>query len=230
MHLPFVKRLTLAPRRHLLALCVVSALAIQPQMSHAQSNQTPESDAEIVFIPPATGAPADRLGAGTRDIGTSDASVQLLVPPQGGLSAKAQPLLVWHFGEPVDGPVRVAITPLGGLARGFVFTLNGKFAQGFHALNLARSKLELTSGQLYRWQIDWPNASPSAVGLIEYRPVDDTLSSAAQAAAAGYWYDTVAFLFDVGFSGRVRLINATGLQSAALGAGLDLTNQFPERE
>lgn len=230
MHSRPVIRFNLAAGYLRAAFCAVCLIAFAPNAAHAQTSQTPESDAEIVFIPPATGAPADRLGAGTRDVGASDALAQLLVPPKGGLSASAQPLLVWHFSEAVDGPVRVAITPVGGLARGFVFSLNGKFAQGFHALNLARSRLELTPAQLYRWQVEWPDAPAPTAGLIEHRPPDTALSSATQAAAEGYWYDTVSHLFDVDFSGRVRLENARGLQSAASGAGLDLTKLFPERQ
>lgn len=216
--------------RSLCLLCLLALTAAGPCLAAGDSAAPEQTDAEIVFIPPATGAPVDRLGAGTRDIAAANASVALIAPPQGGLTATDRPLLVWYFEAPVQGPVRVSITPVGGLGRAFVFTLEGRFAPGFHALNLARSQRALSPGQLYRWQVDWAAAAQTPAAWIEHRPVAAPFATASEAAAAGYWYDTVGFLFDVDFSGKLRLVAPEDLLAVSSGAGLDLTKIVQGRE
>lgn len=196
-------------------------------LGNAQAEQNaPEDDTngEVIFVPPASGAPSDRLGAGTRDVEVSSAATILLAPSQGGVSSGPKPLLVWYFSEPVEGPVTVTLRPMSGLARGFVATLQGRFKPGFHGLDLGRSQIELKPDTLYRWEVrEADNAQNASPALIEYRETKTPPRSANSAAAAGIWYDAVAFLFESDFSGRIKVKDIEGLQSLTKSAGLDLT-------
>jgi hypothetical protein len=123
----------------------------------------------------------------------------------------------------LDGPLTVVIAPIGGLGRGFTATLQGRFAPGYHVLDLSRSQAALTPGQLYQWQVTRAGTPIAEPAIIEHRPVDPAPTSARAAAAAGLWYDALAELFSVDFSGRVKLVDPEGLQSLSETAGLDLT-------
>ncbi len=199
------------------SLCATGVLASDEQAPDKQSD-------DLVFIPPASGAPADRLGAGTRDVDISNTKTILLAPPGGGLTATGKPLMIWYFAEPVDGPVTVAISPQVGLARGFVATIDGRFPAGYHGLNLERSKVQLLPDKLYAWEVrHGTSEASSSRGYIEYRVPEKLPQSARDAAAVGYWYDALAMLFDVGFSGQLELNDVGGLRSLSQSTGLDLT-------
>jgi hypothetical protein len=219
----------------LLALAVsICLLGLPMAAESAKDTNVPDSE-DIVFVPPATGAPADRLGAGTRDADLSPGDLTLLVPPDGGLSATPQPVLIWHLREPVTGRMTIAIRPVGGLARGFAATRDGKFASGFHALDLRRSEVRLSPEQLYQWEVVLTEATENVAQLygsayVEHRPVSPAPSSVRDAASKGLWYDALIFLFDIDFSGRTKLRDQKGLFSLSGSAGLDLTKTLDEAE
>jgi hypothetical protein len=212
----------------LLVLAVsICVLGLPMAAESAKDTNAPDS-ADIVFVPPATGAPVDRLGAGTRDAALSPGDLTLLVPPDGGLSATPQPVLIWHLREPVTGRMTIAIKPVGGLARGFAATRDGKFARGFHALDLRRSEVRLSPEQLYQWEVVLTEASDNVARLygsahVEYLPVSPAPRSVHEAASKGLWYDALIYLFDIDFSGRTNLRDQKGLLSLSGSAGLDLT-------
>lgn len=213
-------------RAHWLAALVVGC-GLWGTLCAAQDQSAGQNtEDEVVFVPPASGVPLDRLGAGTRDIDAESGPIRLLSPREGGLSAKSKPVLFWHFETAVQGPLTVAVAPVGGLARGFVVTRAGDFAPGFHALDLSGSRYALAPGQLYRWQVT-ARAGASGWAFIEHRPLETPPDTAAKAAAAGYWYDALAHLFSVTPSGTTRLQNAPGLASLSRSVGLDLT-KFPD--
>jgi hypothetical protein len=198
-------------------------MALSVTSAAADQHSAPKEEAgEIIFVPPATGAPADRLGAGTRDVGR-DAVIQLLAPDAGGLSATPQPLLLWHLAQPAPGPITLTITPSRGLARGVVLRLDGPFTIGFHSVDLARTRFLLAPGQLYRWQVSVDDTASAEPALIEHRPPAVMPGTPAEAAAAGYWHDALAGVFTVDGAGRATLRNEAALRSLSRGAGFDLT-------
>jgi hypothetical protein len=222
-------RISRRPARLLLAYC---CLVILVGRSAAQTEAPPQpvdTQGEIVFIPPATGAPADRLGAGTRQTEPGGLPALLLAPAEGGLSATPDPLLVWYLADPVDVPVTVTITPVSGLARGIVMTRDGPFAAGWHAVDLTASRASLAPGQLYRWEVRAGGRALSKSAFLEHRATAPLPRTAAEAAASGLWHDALAGLFDIDAAGRVRLRDAAALRSLARGAALDLTN-IPEAQ
>ena len=219
--------------RGVTTVCALFLLIILPASGgFANEDGTKESpEEEIVFIPPASGAPADRLGAGTRDVDNPLSTTVLLSPAEGGVSGSAKPLLIWYFSEVVNGPITVSITPTDGLSRGFVATIEGRFAPGFHGLNLKRSQVELTPERLYTWDVLQGGVSQStSSALIEYRAIGTPPTSVREAALAGFWYDALALLFEADFAGRVTLKNEAALSTMSQSAGLDLTKVLNAQE
>lgn len=68
------------------------------------------------------------------------------------------------------------------------------------------------------------------MSLIEHVPTSlspggDRLERAAAYALAGYWFDAVVAMFDVGFSGRARVHDRAALERLLQSAGLALPDK-----
>jgi hypothetical protein len=197
----------------------------------AQDDTTETSSPEqpIVFIPPASGAPGDLFGAGTRDATTTDIGLSLLVPESGGLTATAQPVLIWFVAQAVEGRMIIEIEPVAGLGRGIAKIREGAIQTGFHALDLGQLNVDLTKGQLYQWRVELIEGNGTAplasgVGLIEHREINPAPQNVREAASAGLWYDALSGVFETDRTGGASLSSTQGFLSLARSAGLDLTN------
>lgn len=191
----------------------------------AQAAPPPATDtAPVVFVPPAEGAPASRVGAGTRSLFAEGSRTTLLLPAGGGLTTEPQPFLVWHLAEGFAGAMQVEIadTAPGGRAAGR--RLEGRFRPGFHALDLARSEMELAPGRIYRWSVilierGSDRVADRAEGLVE-RVAAPPGADLRAVAAAGLWFDALAMVMAPTLSGAARLTDPDGFAALAASAGL----------
>ncbi|MDH5473936.1 MAG: DUF928 domain-containing protein, partial [Gammaproteobacteria bacterium] len=60
-----------------------------------------DSTNKFVYRPPKRGAPAVRIGGGTRGIGNQTLELVVFAPDHTGLTTKEQPTLYWYASEPV---------------------------------------------------------------------------------------------------------------------------------
>jgi len=204
-----------AAARILRVSCVMACALLLSAPLHAQTaDEGPPPDP--VFVPPDIGTPADRAGAGTRDVAQSAGALRLLVPKDGGLTTFATPPLVWELPSGFRGTIRYSIITLEG--KGVVFEQVGAFPKGLYGLDLRRSELRLSPNVIYRWTVELvQNDSPVArsVALIERVPSDGR-----DAATAGLWFDVLDGLVTIDLSSRVRVFDRAALDALLRAGGL----------
>lgn len=189
------------------------------------------SDA-IVFIPPPSGEPTDRVGAGTRAFGHESGMLVMLVPEGGGVTALAKPPLIWYLDTPFRGKMESLIADLGPGQAGASKTVMGRFQRGYYALDLNRSDMSLAPGSTYAWTVtliddgsgEVLSRSTSYVERVVAAPemtqVENTRSSVRQLAARGLWFDALEPLFSVDLSGSARLRHRDLFEELSRSAGL----------
>ncbi|WP_421980377.1 hypothetical protein [Roseibium sp.] len=178
---------------------------------------------KIVFVPPAAGAPADRIGAGTREILSAPGVVQILIPEGGGVSLAASPALLWSLNAPKQGVMRAELVPLSGGDPVAERTMRGDLGPGLYALDLATSGGPLAPGQIYEFRVMIADEKTGELfvpvkGLVERRE-GRLAQDAADAASRGAWFDALGFLTDNEPSGRVRVRDETGFGDLLRSAG-----------
>lgn len=188
------------------------------------ATETAAETAPVVFVPPAEGAPASRVGAGTRSLRAEGSRTTLLLPAGGGQTTQAQPFLVWHLAEGFAGAMQAEIADLAPGGRAAGRRLEGRFRPGFHALDLARSDMELAPGRIYRWSVILTERGSGRVldraeGLVE-RVAAPEGGDLRAAAAAGLWFDALAAVMAATLSGGARLTDPAGFAALAASAGL----------
>ncbi|WP_295315569.1 DUF928 domain-containing protein [Roseobacter sp.] len=207
----------------LLALAVLFAFAARGE---EQASGTDPAPGEVIFVPPDAGAPADRVGAGTRDLARERGPLVLLAPEGGGLTRSAQPALVWYLSENFNGAVQAQIVPVTGGGTGVARISEGPLRAGYYALDLARSQMVLEPGQIYEWKVlllTGPDGDviADARTYVERQPGElQTGDDPAALAAAGLWFDAVGALARIGLSGRVRIEPGPGFAALVSSAGI----------
>jgi hypothetical protein len=162
-----------------------------------------QAERAIIFTPPQMGAPASRIGGGTRSIKQAlqplvvTEQIQLLASRQTGLSSLATPTLYWYASSIPPYSVEISVLsndnkPLLKKNIGLIKTA------GFQAIRLADYGVKLTAGQNYTWSValitnpTQRNADLLANATIRYQAPSAPLSNIAQMSQSGYWYDAVA--------------------------------------
>lgn len=129
---------------------LVSALAVlanAPAFSQGSDDPLPN------YQPPSRGAPASRVGGGSRGAGDAAAEISVIAPDHTGLTLQEQPTLYWHLSTPVAAGVEitliddVAVKPL----------LELKFAtgtaRGLQEIRMSESGVRLKPDVEYRWHV-----------------------------------------------------------------------------
>lgn len=179
---------------------------------------------KIVFVPPAAGAPADMIGAGTRELLSTPQSIQILIPEGGGVAIAESPALLWSLSTAQQGLMRAELVPLSGGAPVAETTMRGDIQPGLYALDLAKSGVPLPPGQLYEFRVMLADETTGEVfvparGLVERRS-GPSVQDAADAASQGVWFDALGFLTESDQSGQVRVTDQTGFGDLLRSAGL----------
>jgi len=186
-------------------------------------NMDIEDDDPPIYIPPVTGAPGDRIGAGTRGNVQQAGKMVLLAPKGGGLTLSTAPRLHWWLSEAFSGTMEIRIKsadaerPILNLKR--VVTAK----PGFQAFDMSDFGLQLAAGEVYTWTIrlvgqDGSNLAADT-SFIEHKPLgtteqaSDRVGRARSLAETGYWYDALGLLSD---DPRMAKLRAGLLKSAGL--------------
>jgi hypothetical protein len=175
----------------------------QPNDSDSGGNakdKTPSGSAPaFVYRPPNRGAPARRVGGGTRSINPLSA----LSPPHIGLTSNAQPQLYWYIASGFQNPLRFRLNAMGDTAPLLEIALEPKPVAGIYGLDLAKHGINLQPGEIYQWVVmldplphqRWHKIVSS--GQIERSDATVDLSSVAEpqrpfvAAQNALWYDAL---------------------------------------
>ena len=160
------------------------------------------ADKPIFFKPPMMGAPATRIGGGTRGISGESVKIQVLAPDQTALTARAAPTLYWYVSGPSSRSVEVSLSLESETEPVVEKKLGPVAAPGIQAIRLAELGVELTPGQEYRWAValvadaEQRSGDQFASATIRRETPAAPLADAADLAAAGYWYDALEQLIE----------------------------------
>jgi hypothetical protein len=161
------------------------------------SNIYADDNALITFKPPQLGAPATRVGGGTRGLGSGAVTVQVLAPSQTSYTSNSAPTLYWYLSEVSNKEVEISLTidnqsePI--LEKNLGVVKNA----GIQAIRLADYGIQLAPNQDYRWAVAVVNDPEQrsndafASATIRLQPLAKPITDLATLAAQGYWYDTL---------------------------------------
>lgn len=169
-----------------------------------------------VYKLPIRGAPASRVGGGTRGISISKPSVTVLAPDHTGLTMNPQPTLYWHLSKPATGQVEVTVVDDASAQPLVRKVIDTPLAAGIQSVSLKDVGATLKPGVDYRWHValvvDPGMRSNDVVssGAIRLVPAPAALDGKLRGgqrdapnvyAAEGLWYDSIDAL--------MRLISAS---------------------
>ena len=159
------------------------------------------------YRPPMRGAPAARIGGGTRGVGNTTLVLAVLAPDHTGLTTKEQPTLYWYSSEAVPAKLEVTLINDKSIEPELEKVITTSGSAGIHRLDLTETGTKLDQGKEYRWFVsiiaDPGQRSNDVVasGTIQRVATSDQLkkeiASADKQALAGIyaresiWYDTI---------------------------------------
>ena len=163
-----------------------------------------------VYTPPLRGAPASRVGGGTRSAGAARLSIEVIAPDHTGLTSAGQPTLYWYASEAVATPLEFTLLPADAEKPLVERRLPAVTRPGIQAVALASLGVTLKPGTEYEWFVSavsdpqQRSRDVTAGGTIRRAGADAALvAQLAQAdarsvpvlyAQAGYFYDAVESL------------------------------------
>lgn len=177
--------------------------------------QQPSGDAPVYKLP-MRGAPASRIGGGTRGPNQDRPGVTVFAPDHTGLTVNPQPTLYWYLSR--QAPVQIELTLLddAGVKPLIEKVVKTPLQGVIQALSLKDAGVTLAPAVDYRWHVALvfdPRMRSSDVtssGTIRLVPAPDALKaklagnntvSPAVYAAEGLWYDSI--------ESQMQLINAS---------------------
>jgi len=192
------------------------------------------------YRPPMRGAPAARIGGGTRGVGDMKLTLVVLAPDHTGLTTKEQPTLYWYVSKPVPAKLEVTLINDENIDPELEQVIATPGDAGIQSLDLAKTGTKLEPGKEYRWFVSVV-AEPGqrsndvvASGTIQRITPDDTLKGeiagaderalAGVYAKEGVWYDAIDTLTRMIKKSpgdttlqqqRTALLEQVGLQDAA---------------
>ncbi|MGW8309730.1 MAG: DUF928 domain-containing protein [Thiogranum sp.] len=184
-----------------LGLLVATSAAI------VQADSDSKGVGEFTYKPPMRGAPAARIGGGTRGIGDVTLQLVALAPDHTGLTTREQPTLYWYISKPVPSRLEVTVINDAAIDPELDTELQSTQQGGIQGLDLATTDVKLKPGIEYRWFVsaiadpDQRSNDVVASGTIE-RIVPDaalqqSIAGADQRTLArvyaeqGIWYDSI---------------------------------------
>lgn len=171
----------------------------------------------LTYKPPKTGAPATRVGGGTRGVNLEEAKLEVMAPSQTALTQQAQPILYWYLSKPHQQAVEITLIQEGVELPLLETRLPLIENAGLQRIALTEYGVRLQAGEEYRWFVaiinDPEQRSRDSISsaTIRYETVAQPLSSVEQMAAAGYWYDALQTLIEQDSPKVNQLLQQIGL-------------------
>ncbi len=198
----------------------------------------------FTYKAPLRGAPATRVGGGTRSADASAMTLDVLAPDHTGYTLQESPTIYWYISERVTNPVEVTITGMGTPQEAaqplLEIMLQPPIERGVHAVRLEDHGVALKPDTEYQWfvaVVQDPNqrsadilaggsikriAAPQAIEA-KLRGAGESMKPAVY-AESGVWYDAIDQLSRLISTNpvdptlraqRAALLTSVGLQEAA---------------
>jgi hypothetical protein len=160
-----------------------------------------------VYTPPLRGAPASRVGGGTRSASAARLSLEVIAPDHTGLTSVGQPDLYWYASEVVAAPLEFTLIAVDAEKPVIERRLPPIPSPGIQSIALASLGTTLKSGTEYEWFVSVvsdPNQRSrdvTAGGTIRRTEADaglraqlanaDPRTAPLAYAQGGYFYDAI---------------------------------------
>jgi hypothetical protein len=171
-------------------------------------NAATTSKGSPTYKPPLRGAPAGRIGGGTRGATDRESfSLLVLAPDHAGYTTQDQPCLYWYISKPTSYPVELTITERNAVRPLVEKQLKGPETGGIQTVCLAGLDARLRPNVPYKWFVtlvtnaDHRSKDILAGGIIERVEPPETLAARLNSserrnapfiyAEEGYWYDAL---------------------------------------
>lgn len=176
------------------ALAAHAADADRQVIAQANTEKQAAESATFAYKPPLRGAPATRVGGGTRNVGSRTLTVSVLAPNETGFTTRDKPTVYWYVSESLTGPVELTLTttePLkDAVPPALEITLQPPISKGVHALRLGDHGVALKPGVEYQWFVavvtNPAQRSSDVVAGAAIKRVADAVY-----AEDGLWYDAI---------------------------------------
>ena len=168
--------------------------------------------AKVKFVRPSTGAPSVRLTGGSRGIGDSTISVDVLAPDDVGLTTQEQPSLFWYQSKPAKAKFELTLLQENKVKPLVQITAERSLTAGIQRVRLSEQGVKLTPGVEYQWVValilDPDNRSGDLIASGVIKRVEASAELKQKIAAAtpdaipgiyaenGIWYDALSALSD----------------------------------
>lgn len=106
-----------------------------------------------VYKPPMRGAPASRVGGGSRGVGDDTPHLSVLAPDHTGLTTREQPALYWFVSKPAAAKLEVTVINEQVVVPALEKELAAPAASGIQRLRLTDVNVKLQLGVEYRWHV-----------------------------------------------------------------------------
>src|SRR5687767_2532789 len=93
-----------------LSLAAHAADADRLVISQADTEKKANEAATFSYKPPLRGAPATRVGGGTRSLGNQALTLSVLAPNETGFTTRQNPTVYWYVSEALTSPVELTVT------------------------------------------------------------------------------------------------------------------------
>jgi len=222
----------------IVASLFMSALTSGQAVGADENNGTANKAKKGMFLytPPSLGAPATRVGGGTRGVSGEQARVLVLAPDHTGLTTRAQPTLYWYQSLPTDNDIEITIVDDNEINPLLEKVIHSSKKTGIHSVSLAKLGVTLKKDIEYRWFValipDKKHRSNDIITGGTIMLVDETRlgariparsTTAEQAAAlakSGIWYDAIdALSTEINKTGNVQLKNVRAELLTQVGLG-----------
>ena len=126
-------------------------LAADTDKDAGQQTAAPVAKPMPLYKPPSRGAPASRVGGGTRGLAGDRPTLVVLAPDHTGLTVLEQPTLYWYLSKPARMRLEISIINDEAIDPVLEETISSPKAAGIQSYNLANNDIKLKTGVEYRW-------------------------------------------------------------------------------
>lgn len=191
-----------------LIVLVLLPATVQAEMPTANS----EVKRAISYVPPMRGAPASRIGGGSRGV-TDVATIFALAPDHTGWTISEQPALYWYISKPMTAHLEVTLINDREIKPVVEKIFDAPAKAGIQKIKLSDFGVKLQLGVEYRWHVsvivDESARSNDVIasGTIMRASASDELKAELSHsgktdlpyiyAEAGLWYDALTSISDL---------------------------------
>lgn len=189
-------------------LAAVMILTASIAIAAEEESKEKTANAKPVYVPPARGAPASRVGGGTRGAEDQGTILRVLAPDHTGLSSRDQPVLYWFLSQPAETRLEITLVDDNTIKPLLDITMDVARTAGIQAVDLLKHGVHLKPDIEYQWSValvvdpEQRSKDVLASGTIMYAPPSKDFESkvrnahpvelATVYAAGGYWYDALS--------------------------------------